>query len=159
MTASACSVVAAAWDDPEVRALTTAQQAELRARYDGAGEPGTPPSSADVSVVLVARDADGTAIGCGALRALEPGVAEVKRMYVVPSARGRGVSRRVLAALEAAALERGWTTLRLETGPRQPEAVGLYESAGYRAIPAFGGYVDEPDAGCSLYYERVLGPA
>jgi hypothetical protein len=69
------------------------------------------------------------------------------------------VSRRVLAALEAAALERGWTTLRLETGPCQPEAIGLYESGGYRPIAAFGAYVDEPDAGCSLYYERVLGPA
>ncbi|MGY1637136.1 GNAT family N-acetyltransferase [Geodermatophilus sp. SYSU D00742] len=156
MTASTCSVVAAAWDDPEVRALTAAQQAELRARYGGAGEPGTPPSAADVSVVLVARDADGTAVGCGALRALEPGVAEVKRMYVVPEARGRGVSRLVLAGLEAAAVERGWTTVRLETGPRQPEAIALYEGAGYRPIPAFGAYVGEPDAGCSLYYERVL---
>ncbi|MGY1704272.1 GNAT family N-acetyltransferase [Geodermatophilus sp. SYSU D00697] len=159
MTTSTCSVTAAAWDDPEMRALTTAQQAELRGRYDGAGEPGTPPSAADVGVVLVARDADGTAIGCGALRALEPGVAELKRMYVVPSARGRGVSRQLLDALEAEAGARGWTTLRLETGPRQPEAIGLYESAGYRPIEAFGAYVDEPDAGCSLYYERVLGPA
>jgi GNAT superfamily N-acetyltransferase len=149
----------AAWDDADVQRLTAAQQVELRARYDGAGEPGTPPSTADVSVVLVARDADGTAIGCGALRALEPGVAEVKRMYVVPEARGRGVSRQVLEALEAAAVRRGWTTLRLETGPSQPEAVGLYESAGYRPIAAFGAYVDEPDAADSLFYERALGPA
>lgn len=149
----------ASWDDEEVRRLTTAQQAELRARYDGGGEPGTPPSAADVSVVLVARDAEGSAVGCGALRALGGDVAEVKRMYVVPSARGRGVSKLLLAGLEAAARERGWTTLRLETGPRQPEAITLYEGAGYRAIPAFGAYVEDPDAGCSLYYERVLGPA
>jgi GNAT superfamily N-acetyltransferase len=152
-------LAAAAWDDAAVQRLTTAQQAELRARYDGAGEPGTPPSAADVSVVLLARDADGTAIGCGALRALEPGVAELKRMYVVPSARGRGVSRQLLVALEAAAVERGWNTLRLETGPRQPEAVGLYESAGYRPIAAFGAYVGAPDADDSLFYERVLEPA
>ncbi len=58
-------VEAAAWDDPDVQRLTTAQQAELRARYDGGGEPGTPPSAADVSVVLVARDDAGTAVGCG----------------------------------------------------------------------------------------------
>jgi hypothetical protein len=121
----------ASWDDAEVRRLTTAQQAELRARYDGDGEPGTPPSAADVSVVLVARDDGGTAVGCGALRALGGDVAEVKRMYVV----------------------------RLETGPRQPEAVAPYEGAGYRAIPASGAYVEAPDAGCPLYYERVLGPA
>ena len=152
-------VGAASWDDAEVQRLTTAQQAELRARYDGDTEPGTPPSAADVSVVLVARDDDGTAVGCGALRALGGDVAEVKRMFVVPAARGRGVSKLLLAGLEDAARARGWTTLRLETGPRQPEAIALYEGAGYRAIPAFGAYVEEPDAGCSLYYERVLGPA
>jgi GNAT superfamily N-acetyltransferase len=156
VTPSACSVTTTTWDDPDVQRLAAAQQVELRARYGGAGEPGTPPSAADVSVVLVARDADGTAVGCGALRALEPGVAEVKRMYVVPEARGRGVSKQVLAGLEAAAVERGWTTVRLETGPRQPEAIALYEGAGYRPIPAFGAYVDEPDTGCSLYYERDL---
>jgi GNAT superfamily N-acetyltransferase len=149
----------AAWDDAEVQRLTTAQQAELRARYDGDTEPGTPPSAADVSVVLVARDDDGTVVGCGALRALGGDVAEVKRMYVVPAARGRGVSKLLLTGLEDAARGRGWTTLRLETGPRQPEALALYEGAGYRAIPAFGAYVEAPDAGCSLYYERVIGPA
>jgi GNAT superfamily N-acetyltransferase len=148
---------AASWDDADVRRLTTAQQEELRARYDGDSEPGTPPSAADVSVVLVARDDDGTAVGCGALRAQDGGDAEVKRMYVVPAARGRGLSKLLLAGLEDAARSRGWTTLRLETGPRQPEAIALYEGAGYRSIPAFGAYVDAPDAGCSLYYERVLG--
>ena len=159
MTAAVCVLAPAAWDDPDVQTLAAAQQAELRARYDGDTEPGTPPSAADVAVVLLARDADGTPVGCGALRELEAGVAEIKRMYVVPEARGRGISRAVLTALEAAAADRGWTTLRLETGPRQPEAIGLYEGAGYRPIGAFGVYVDEPDAGCSLYYERVLGPA
>jgi GNAT superfamily N-acetyltransferase len=152
-------LAAVAWDDADVQRLTTAQQAELRARYDGDSEPGTKPSAADVSVVLVARDTAGTALGCGALRTLGDGVAEVKRMYVVPEARGRGVSKLVLAGLEDAARARGWTVLRLETGPRQPEAIALYEGAGYRPIPAFGGYVDDPDAGCSLYYERVLDPA
>jgi GNAT superfamily N-acetyltransferase len=145
------------WDDPDVRRLTAEQQVEVRARYGGKGEPGTHPSAADVSVVLVARDDDGTALGCGALRALEEGVAEVKRMYVVPDARGRGVSRTVLAALEDVARERGWTTLRLETGPMQPEAIGLYTSAGYFPIAAFGAYVGDPDAEDSLFFERVLG--
>ena len=63
-------VEATSWDDPAVQRLAAEQQAEIRARYDGAGEPGTPPSSADIAVVLVARDDDGTAVGCGALRAL-----------------------------------------------------------------------------------------
>ena len=118
----------ASWDDPDVQRLTADQQTEVRARYDGKGEPGTPPSAADISLVLVARDDEGRALGCGALRVLEDGVAEVKRMYVVPKERGRGVARAVLTGLEDAARDRGWTTLRLETGPRQPEAVALYLS-------------------------------
>ncbi len=152
-------VVPAAWDDVDVQCLAAAQQAELRARYDGGGEPGTPPSAADISVVLLARDGDGSVLGCGALRALGDGVAELKRMYVVPSARGRGVSKALLAALEGEALRRRWTTLRLETGSRQPEALGLYAGAGYRPIPAFGAYVGGPDADDSLFFERVLTPA
>jgi GNAT superfamily N-acetyltransferase len=144
------------WDDPDVQRLSADQQAEVRARYDGKSEPGTPPSAADIGVVLVARDGDGTALGCGALRALEDGVAEVKRMYVAPAARGRGVGKALLDGLEAAARDRGWTTLRLETGPRQPEAIGLYTGAGYRPIEAFGGYVGAPDAEESLFFERTL---
>jgi GNAT superfamily N-acetyltransferase len=145
------------WDDPDVQRLAAEQQAEIRGCYDGADEPGTPPSAADISVVLVARDDAGAAVGCGALRSLGDAVAELKRMYVVPAARGRGVARTVLAGLEEAALDRGWTTLRLETGPRQPEAVGLYLSAGYRPIAALAGYAGAPDAEDSLLFERVLG--
>jgi GNAT superfamily N-acetyltransferase len=151
------TIEAAFWDDPDVQRLSAEQQVEVRARYDGKGEPGRPPSAADISVVLVAREDDGTAVGCGALRELGPGVAEVKRMFVVPAARGRGVARAVLGALEDAARERGWTTLRLETGPRQPEAIGLYASAGYRPIDAFGAYDGHPDAEESLYFEREIG--
>jgi GNAT superfamily N-acetyltransferase len=149
-------VESADWDDPDVQRLAGDQQTEIRARYGGKEEPGSPPSAADVSVVVVARDDDGTALGCGALRALTEGVAEVKRMYVVPAARGRGVSRALLSGLEDAARERGWTTLRLETGPLQPEAVGLYATSGYRPIEAFGAYAGDPDAADSLFFERVL---
>ena len=148
-------LIPVAWDDADLQELAVAQQAELRGRYDG-GEPGIPPSAADLGVILLARDDDRAAIGCGALRELGPGTAELKRMYVVPSARGHGVSKVVLAALEDAARDRGWTTLRLETGPRQPEAIGLYGGAGYRPIGAFGAYGRDPDAGDSLFFERLL---
>jgi GNAT superfamily N-acetyltransferase len=150
-------VEAACWDDPDVQRLTTDQKAEIQARYGGQEEPGAKPSAADVGVVLVARDDDGTPLGCGALRALGDGAAEVKRMYVVPAVRGRGVSKAVLAGLEDAARERGWTTLRLETGPMQPEAIGLYTGAGYRPIGAFGAYIGDPDADDSLFFERAVG--
>ncbi|HEY0401524.1 MAG TPA: hypothetical protein VGD09_05860 [Blastococcus sp.] len=63
-------VLPAEWDDVDVQRLGADQQTEIRARYDGKGEPGTPPSGADISVVLVARDDDGTALGSGALRGL-----------------------------------------------------------------------------------------
>jgi GNAT superfamily N-acetyltransferase len=153
----AVAVEPASWDDADVQRLAAEQQIELRRRYDGKGEPGTPPSATDVGVVLVARGEDGAALGCGALRDLGDGVAEVKRMFVVPGARGRGISTAVLAALESVARERGWTTVRLETGPRQPEAVGLYTSAGYRPVDAFGAYVGDPAAEDSLFFERVIG--
>jgi len=151
-------IEAAAWDDADVQRLTTDQQAEVRARYGGKEEPGEHPSAADVAVVLLARDDAGTALGCGALRALEDGVAEVKRMYVVPAARGRGLSKAVLAGLEDAARARGWTTLRLETGPLQPEAIALYAGAGYEPIGAFGAYAGDRDAAESLFFEKRLPP-
>jgi GNAT superfamily N-acetyltransferase len=146
----------AAWDDRDVQRLATEQQTEIRARYGGKEEPGSAPTAADVGVVLVARDDDGTALGCGALRRLGDDVAEEKRMYVVPAARGRGVSKAVLAGLEEAARGHGWTTLRLETGPLQPEAVGLYAGSGYRRIGPFGGYVGDPDAADSFFFEKQL---
>jgi GNAT superfamily N-acetyltransferase len=80
----------------------------------------------------------------------------VKRRYVVPGARGHRVSKAVLAGLEEAARDRGWTTLRLETGPLQPEAIALYLGAGYRPIGAFGAYVGDLDADESLFFERTL---
>jgi GNAT superfamily N-acetyltransferase len=74
--------------------------------------------------------------------------AEVKRMYVVPAARGRGLARAMLAHLEATAREAGAEVMVLETGSAQPEAIALYESSGYARIPAFGYYKDSPMVRC-----------
>lgn len=87
---------------------------------------------------------DGTPIGCGGLRLLDEGVGEIKRMYVAPDTRGLGVGRTILRALEQRARESGCTTLRLETGTRQPEAIALYESEGYAPIAPYGYYRDSP---------------
>lgn len=142
------------WDDPAGAALRTAQRAELDARYGtGDHEPGTPPSAADIDLFLVALDPTGRAVGCGALRRLDQHTAEIKRMYVEPGSRGRGVSTMILRALESAAVERGWTTIRLETGPAQPEAMRFYEREGYREIPLFGAYIGSD---LSVCYERSL---
>lgn len=142
------------WSDPAGEALRAAQRSELDARYGRPDhEPGTPPSAGDIDVFLVAVAPDGTAIGCGALRRLGPATAEVKRMYVVPPSRGSGVAVALLRALESAAVERGWTTLRLETGSAQPDAIRFYAREGYREIPLFGAYVGSD---ISLCYERAL---
>jgi GNAT superfamily N-acetyltransferase len=102
---------------------------------------------------VVARADDGTAIGCGAVRVIERGVAEVKRMYVAPAWRGRRVAAQVLAALVARAGDLGAGRLVLETGERQPEAIALYEREGFHRIPRFGPYVDAVNSVCM---ERVL---
>jgi putative acetyltransferase len=142
------------WSDPAGAALRAAQRAELDERYGSDDhEPGPAPSAADIDVFLVAVGADGRALGCGALRRLGPASAEIKRMYVIPASRGSGVAAGLLRALEIRARERGWTTLRLETGPGQPDAIRFYEREGYRRIPLFGAYVG---SGLSVCYERVL---
>jgi GNAT superfamily N-acetyltransferase len=142
------------WDDPAGAELRRRQRAELDARYGSDDhEPGLPPTAADVDVFLVAVDEDGTAIACGALRRLDAGAAEIKRMYVAPDRRGSGVATSVLRALESAAAERGWRTLRLETGTEQPDAQRFYRREGYHEIPLFGSYVGST---LSVCFERAL---
>ncbi|HEV2503530.1 MAG TPA: GNAT family N-acetyltransferase [Mesorhizobium sp.] len=100
----------------------------------------------------VARDADGVAIATGAL-ALNDGWAELKRMWVVPAARGKGLSRALLTDLEARARESGITWLRLETGIANHEALGLYERTGFVRIGPFGDYRPDP---LSVFMEKRL---
>jgi putative acetyltransferase len=142
------------WDDPAGTELRERQRAELDARYGSDDhEPGPPPTATDVDLFLVALGDDGVAIACGALRRLDAGSAEIKRMYVVPERRGSGVATGVLRALESAAAERGWHTLRLETGTEQPDAQRFYCREGYREIPLFGNYTGST---LSVCFERAL---
>ncbi|MFC0533046.1 GNAT family N-acetyltransferase [Phytohabitans kaempferiae] len=143
------------WDDPAGAALRKEQRAELDARYGGGNhEPGPAPSAGDIDHFVVAFDRhSGGALGCGALRRLDSGSAEIKRMYVVPEARGTGLATALLQVLEAAALRRGWSTIRLETGTAQPDAQRFYEREGYHRIPLFGSYVGST---LSVCYERTL---
>jgi putative acetyltransferase len=96
---------------------------------------------------------DGRAVGCGALMRVDTVYGEVKSLFVDPAARGQGVSRRLLAAIEAEARGQGLTLIRLETGIRQPEAIGLYEATGFRRIGPFGQYQEDP---LSLFMEKSL---
>ena len=148
------AVAAVDWADPDVVRLRAAQRAELDARYGSNDhEPGTAPSAQDIAVFLVARDAAGRAVGCGGLRLLEPGAAEIKRMYVEPDARGTGVAVAVLRALEDAARRLGLSILKLETGWGQPDAISFYEREGYLRIENFGPYAGADISRC---YARRL---
>ena len=99
-------------------------------------------------LVAYARDEP---VACGAVRLLDPDTAEIKRMFVTPNARGRGVGRRLLAALEGAATDLGCERMRLDTGERQLAALGLYRSAGYAEIDAYN-----VQPGASHWFEKPL---
>jgi GNAT superfamily N-acetyltransferase len=103
---------------------------------------------------LIAR-IDGAPAGCGAVRFIDPTTAEVKRMYVAPAARGNGVGRQLLENLEAFARAQGAERLVLETGPRQLEALALYERAGFTVTPCWGEYAHGNNSIC---YEKPLLP-
>jgi len=144
--APAVTVEAVAWDDAGATALRVAQQAELAVQY-GRGDLVALTAPDDITAMLVVR-VDGVPSACGALRDRGDGVGEVKRMFVRPEQRGRGLSRMVLTELERRATELGWQRLILETGELQPAAIGLYRSAGYAPIPNYAPYEAEADSWC-----------
>jgi uncharacterized protein (DUF952 family)/GNAT superfamily N-acetyltransferase len=121
------------------------EMAELYgARIDGEGMPSATPSDFErPKGTFLVGWLDGEPVTGGGVKTLEPGLGEIKRMYVAPHVRGRGVARRLLAALEDAGRRLGHRRVRLDTGPDQPEAKHLYESAGYVEIP---NYNDNPKA-------------
>ena len=131
----------ARYDEPAVVALLVHVLAELADRYGGTGDD-TPVAAADfvppAGAFFVAGSAD-ELIGCAGWRR-HGDDAELKRMFTAKAARGRGLARRLLATIEDSAREAGCKRVILETGDRQPEAVGLYESAGYVRIDDFGFY-------------------
>lgn len=139
------------WDDPVLVAMRAEQQDELAAMY-GRGdfvELGVP--AGEQMLATVALRLDGEVVACGSLRDAGEhgdGYGEIKRMYVRPSARGRGLARPVLARLHEIATEAGLRRIILETGDVQTAAIRLYRSAGYRRIAAYGPYVQDPASVC-----------
>ena len=138
-------------DDPAVGALTAASISEIDARYGGDPGSGSPPRPEDFlppdGLFLVAR-LDGQAAGCGGFSRFDSITAELRRMYVVPEARGLGVGKALLAWLLEAAREAGYGRIRLETGNRQEEALHLYKAAGFKCIPCWGPYAADPKSRC-----------
>jgi ribosomal protein S18 acetylase RimI-like enzyme len=140
-------------EDPELATLLVAQQRELR-EADG-GQDGQVTVVRDGAAYLVGV-VGGRAVACGAWQHLEPGVAELKRMYVRPAYRGRGIARQLVVALEEEALAADLRVVRLETGTYLPAAIALYRSSGYRPIPTYGEYVGNPYSVCFEKHLAVL---
>ena len=139
-------IVVTAYDHPDAVALIAEVQQEYVVRYgDEDLTPVDPAEFAPPRGLFLVGYVDGLPAACGGWRAHETDV-ELKRMYVRPAARGRGLARAVLAELEATALAAGYRRVILETGSKQPEAIALYASSGYEPVPSFGFYADAPES-------------
>jgi GNAT superfamily N-acetyltransferase len=142
---------------PDAARLIVALNAELTATFP---EPGATHFSLHDAQVVAGEGAflvawlDDEAVGCGAVRRLDDTTAEIKRMYVDPSVRNRGIGRALVEALEGEARLVGLTMIVLETGTRLASAIKLYEAMGYAQIPLFGEYLSSPDT--SLCFGKSL---
>ncbi|WP_091449678.1 GNAT family N-acetyltransferase [Actinokineospora iranica] len=151
------------YDHPDSARLIDEVQQEYVIRYGGVDE--TPVDAAEFAPprgLFLVGYLDGTPVATGGWRGHDGGDAEMKRMYVTPAVRGRGLARAVLAELERTAYAAGHRRLILETGLRQPEAIALYESAGYTPVTPFGHYADATEAyhlGKPLTREEITCPS
>lgn len=139
----------------EAAELVAELDADLTVRYGGDGDPVHAPAQefdGPGGQMLLASLA-GEAVGCAGVRRIDDATAELKRMYVRPQARGRGIAKQLLAACEREARALGYGQLWLETGTMQPEAVTLYLTSGYEPIPAFGQYAGQS---LSIHLGRAL---
>jgi len=137
--------------------LIAALNAELTAMFPEAGANHFSISEAQVAPgdgMFVVAYLDDLAVGCGAVRRIDDGTAELKRMYVDPSVRGRGIGRALVEALESEARQLRVTRVVLETGTRLARAIRLYESMGYKRIPLYGEYLSSPDT--SMCFGKTL---
>jgi len=149
--------------DPRSLALREAMDAETSALYGDYFHGLTPErleiletalhtDQADLFAVVIAVE-DGVDLGHAALRRLREGGLEVKKVYVRPEARGRGLSRLLMGAIEDVARELGEPGIQLQTGPKQHEAIALYRAIGYADSVPFGPYLELDDM---VYFAKTL---
>jgi DNA-binding MarR family transcriptional regulator/GNAT superfamily N-acetyltransferase len=140
--AASVKIAAEAPDTADARLCLSTYFCELAARFEtgfdaGADESARIEDMAPPSGLFVIARLDGDAVGCGGFKRVDKATGEIKRVWTAPSARGMGVARRVVRALEGAAREAGVKTLRLDTNRALTEAHALYRSEGYREIARF----------------------
>jgi ribosomal protein S18 acetylase RimI-like enzyme len=138
---------AVAYDDPVAQELVDRVQQEYVQRYGGPdGAAVTPEEFLPPHGVFLVAEVDGVPAGSAAWRTLGDGRAEMKRVYVAPGFRRRGLAQVLVDALEVDAARAGIRSLELNTGPEQPEALALYAALGYAPVPGFGIYACVPGA-------------
>lgn len=141
---------------PAARSCVVRYFAELDRRFEAGFDPGASLPADDRDLVpphgaFLVACVDGEPIACGAVKVIAPRVGSLKRMWVADSARGLGIGRRLLEALESEARGLGLTTLRLETNRALGEAIALYRSSGFREVAPFN---DDPYA--HHWFEKAL---
>ncbi|MFZ5973236.1 MAG: GNAT family N-acetyltransferase [Bacteroidota bacterium] len=143
MMVAPAEVIRVTHDHPDFQTLITELDREFWVRYPDVQQHFEPFNKIDGSARVVLAYVATTAVGCGCFRPMNgaPRAAEIKRMYVKPDFRNRGIARKVLQELECWAVEEGFDEAKLETGLRQPEAIATYRKSGYEQIPNFEPYV------------------
>jgi GNAT superfamily N-acetyltransferase len=143
----------AASDSKEISELSRALHGDLELRYSKGSIEEFVEENKTMLIFFAAVDENNNAVACGALKDFAKDTAEIKRMYVKDEFRGKGLSKLILNKLEEKARGLNYNRIILETGLKQPEAMGLYEKYGYTKIPAYGRHKDDPDSVC---YEKVI---
>jgi GNAT superfamily N-acetyltransferase len=129
--------------------LVAALDAELWIRYPAIQQNFAPHNNIDDTARVVIAYSDYQAVGCGCFRPMDqPGCIEIKRMYVSPDARGKGIARLILNELEIWAKSEGFRISKLETGFNQPEAISVYRRSNYEVIPNYPPYTNMTESMC-----------
>lgn len=142
------AIVRSTPSDELFRRLVRELDADLRTRYGKDQDKYDAFNIIDTQARVALAMEGQTPIGCGCWREMEHEVVEMKRMYVQPAFRGKGIAKLILNELEAWASEEGYKLARLETAIRQPEAIALYTKQNYQRIPNYGPYKNMPESIC-----------
>jgi len=144
---------------PDALALLREAAIEARDLYPDLFAPDAPwPGNSPLSErgVYFVGYSDGKPVACGALRPIDNTSVEVRRVFVTASSRRKGLALAILRELEKYALQFGYLVMRLETGNRQLSAIALYEKLGFKRIPPFGAYANDP---LSICFEKIVKKA
>jgi len=147
-------IIKAAANSTEVKLLSDELHNDLKLIYGEGIIEDFVNENKEMLIFYVAIDYKENAVGCGALKHFNDSTAEIKRMYVKPNFRGRGISKLILKQLEDYAKELNYQRLILETGLKQPEAMSLYEKFGYKPLRCYGNHANDPDSRC--YQKNIL---